>query len=147
MRKVLILIVALSFLALPAVAHAKRQNYRPWKHALERAYETYSDQYWESRAHNGEALNWTTTFNSDKNVWDFETQTLCCYVKALYGVFPTDGLDWARAKVFTVGDVYDIPLDAATKEFLRPFKGSKTFGGSPWLDLSLCPLPWIVGLR
>jgi hypothetical protein len=123
MKKLIITAMVGLALLLPATAqaHVQRQNYLPYKAALEQRYEFYADTFWGPLAHD-QALNNLTDFDPYSNVWGPGAQEECCYVKALYGLMPDDGLDYSvrLSTVYTVGNVYCRPLSAATKAFLDP---------------------------
>ena len=130
-RALLVAIIISACLALAPEAQAKRANYRPWKAALQRAFDTYVDEYWRPRCNLDVVSSLTNPpgFEPRQNTWDFETEAMACEVMAFWGVFPNG--EWGPE----------------VRAFLRPFLGTKSIDGKPYMTSWAVPIPWIVDLR
>ena len=129
MRTVRIVIVSLallvSALALPAIA-AAHPDYRPWKAALQRAFERWDAWYFcsveASDIPAGQMFMGPTMplgFNLRTNEWGWNAQVAATIVTALYGQVPNG--EWGPAM----------------RSFLRPFLDRHV---QPWQ----APTPWLA---
>jgi len=103
MKRLIVLCVVVAALLLPASAQA-RTNYRPWKEALQRAYEVYTNADWLPRAQAGEGLTSPWRFAPNVNKWGWDSCVMGTLVTSLYGAFPNG--EWG----------------AEMRAFLKPFR-------------------------
>jgi len=119
----LVLLVGVAALALLMAAPAQATTMREWKGALEQATVQYGEVFWSERidpsVENGLGIGLSsllTGFDPYCEGWGYGAMDQCCYVLALYGEFPCDGIDWNT--FFNTGRTRLLPY---VKDFLRPW--------------------------
>lgn len=115
-RYLMVLVLAAMVLLIAAPAADAKRNYRPWKAALETAWNDYYNYYWYVPASQSGGMAAPLDFDPSVNRWDWDTQVMATLVTALYGVPNSE-------------------CNMAMRRFLRPFRRHGEL-----------PTPWIAEL-